>query len=112
MNKIGFKKIVLAAGIMLALAFTLNACDGGKSALVGKWDRDDGYSSSFPDYLEFLKDGTGIYDKLGITWKTENGNLYITSPLLAASYDYKVQGSKLTLTNRDNKTLEYKKREK
>jgi uncharacterized protein (TIGR02145 family) len=112
MNKVGFKKIVLAVSIMLALAFTLNACDGGKSALVGRWELVEGTTSDNPEDMELLSDGTGIGYKTGITWKVEKDRFYMTHPLIAKSWGYKLQGSTLTLIMDNGEVLKYNKKEK
>jgi len=81
----------------------------GSSALVGRWVR--GYENSL---FEFLSDGTGVITPKGhqgnaITWKAENGRLYITHKSEVVSMSYKLQGSVLTLTADDGKITKYAK---
>ncbi|MDR0515647.1 MAG: hypothetical protein LBH25_01220 [Fibromonadaceae bacterium] len=108
MNKVHIKgkrffATTLAASIVLAMVFTLIGCDGGKSALVGRWESTEGN-------MELLSDGTGIASMgsklVGFTWKTESDRFYvITSSANVKSSNYKVQGSMLTFTD-DNGDVE------
>jgi hypothetical protein len=95
--------------MVLALGLVLAGCNGGSSALVGRWRLAEGPTSGNPEDMELLKDGTGIIDGQGITWKTENGRFYMTHPLVAASWGYTVSGSTLTLTDDDGTILKYTK---
>ncbi len=91
-NKIA--KIALTA--IIATLLPLMSCDssGNPSALVGRWVKVNGS----PLVLEFLGDGTGIYGKsTAITWKTDNGRLYISDNGRTNGFDYKVKGSVLTI---------------
>jgi uncharacterized protein (TIGR02145 family) len=108
-------RLFTAISIAIALMF-FSSCDeagGGKSALVGRWDLIDGgeyrYGVLIADIkdMELLSDGTGIVDEAGITYKTESGRFYLTHPLMAVSYSYKVSGSMLTLTKDDGTILTY-----
>jgi uncharacterized protein (TIGR02145 family) len=109
MNKV---KLSLLTAIFIATALTFFACDkGGKSALVGRWDLVEVPVEGNPKDIELLSDGTGIVDKAGITYKTENGRFYVTRQSgEAESYSYKVSGSTLTLTKDDGTILEYLKK--
>jgi hypothetical protein len=100
---LGMPVMVLALGLILA------GCNDGSSALAGRWHLVEGPTSGNPEDMELLKDGTGIVDKAGITWKTENGRFYLTHPLVAASWSYTVSGPTLTLTKDDGTILKYKK---
>jgi hypothetical protein len=92
------------------IGLSMASCGDGSSALTGgKWLLVEGRKSGNPESIELLKDGTGIVDKTGITWKTEKGRFYITNPFYAMSYKYKVSGSALTLTCDDGTVLKYKK---
>jgi len=107
-------KLALAAGLVLAMAFTLSCSpDGLPSSFVGKWVIEDGSKS-----LELFKDGTGIYkqdSKYGeeshsITWKViENKRFVIADVLQALSYTYEMSGKKLTLTDDEGKKEVYGK---
>jgi hypothetical protein len=110
--RIQLTKITLAAILALAIAFNLTSCDGGKSALVGRWEASEGYSSID---LELLSDGTGIGDnKAGITWKVEKDRFYMTKSFSgeALSFSYKISGSVLTLTDDNGDVLKFSKKEK
>ena len=60
--------------------------------------------------MELLKDGTGIVDGMGVTWKTEKGRLFFIASLGAGANDYKISGTTLTLTTDDGQKIIYKKR--
>ena len=83
---------------------------GSASALAGRWSLAEGPRRSNPEEMELLKDGTGICDGVGITWKIENGRFYLIHPLAAFSSIYNVSGSSLTLTKDDGEVLKYKKK--
>jgi len=97
--------MLLLAGMIAVIM----GCSAG-SALVGKWKLEEGQ----PTYnniedMELLKDGTGIVDGVGISWKVDKGRVYFTASSLGAfAYDYKISGDILTLTE-DGKSLTYKK---
>jgi len=100
----------LALALVLALMFSLTACGGGSSALVGKWSLEPGQQTLryvFED-MEIFKDGTGIIDGIGVRWKAENGRFYVTNPFIA-SLDYKISWRTLTLTENGGRSLTYKK---
>jgi hypothetical protein len=106
----GMKRMFVIA-LILTLVFFLVACGGGSSALVGKWALEPGQPTSGNiEDMELLKDGTGIVDGAGITWKVENGRFYVTHPLIAASWAYKISGETLVLTDDDGESLTYKKK--
>jgi hypothetical protein len=60
--------------------------------------------------LELLKDGTGIVDNQGVTWKTQGSRFYLTAPWGAKAVDYKLSGSVLTFTDNGTSTV-YKRPE-
>jgi hypothetical protein len=102
-------KIKLALVLVLALTFSLVSC-GGSSALVGRWSLEPGQPTGGNiEDMELLKDGTGIVDGAGINWKVENGRFYVTHPLKAESWAYRISGAILTLTNDRGTILKYKK---
>jgi hypothetical protein len=97
--------------LILMLTFSLVACGGGSSALLGKWSLEPGQPTSGNiEDMELLKDGSGIVDGAGITWKVENSRFYVTHPLMAASWGYKISGATLVLTNDEGESLTYKKK--
>jgi hypothetical protein len=86
---------------------------GGRidSALVGRWEIEEGQpTDGIIEDMELLKDGTGIVDEMGVTWKIESGRLYLTSPVIAGAFDYKISGGSLTLTGNDGQKTTYKKK--
>jgi len=84
---------------------------GGSKALVGRWALEPGQPThGNVEDMELLKDGTGIVDGQGISWKVENDCFYVTHSLKAAAWGYKISGSTLTLTTDDGKNLTYKKK--
>ncbi|MDR0517882.1 MAG: fibrobacter succinogenes major paralogous domain-containing protein [Fibromonadaceae bacterium] len=104
----------IAAGLALAITLTFTACEAasGKPALVGKWGLVVGPAKDNPEDMELLGDGTGIVDKGGITWKVEKDRFYMTHPLMAKSWSYKLQGSTLMLTDDNGKVAKLSKKEK
>jgi hypothetical protein len=109
MEMVDRKNTMLMVCIVLGLGLILAGCSGS-SILVGRWDLVEGSTWGNPEEMELLKNGTGIVDEMGITWKAENGRFYITHPLMAFSSSYKVSGSTLTLTTNDGEILIYKKK--
>ena len=105
------KKFILSVMMVCLLSFvSFVACSGGTSELIGKWALEPGQPTRGNiEKMELLKDGTGIVDGEGISWKVENGSFYITHPMMAASWGYKISGSTLTLTDDDGEILTYKK---
>ena len=100
------KKLFLPVMPVCLLAFGLLfvSCGGDSSKLAGVWEAESDGST-----LELVKDGTGSWDGFSITWKTENNRLVVTGGSLEFSYDYKLSGSTLTLTD-DDDTETYKKK--
>ena len=121
-RKISTSKTAIA---VLALAMLLNptlvGCGkNGSSALVGKWTLEEGqqvyepgaFGRQTPVYaesFELLKDGTGIIEGMGITWKAENGRLSLINPLHAQTAAYKLSGARLTITQDGDRGAIYKK---
>jgi len=83
---------------------------GSVSAFPGRWSLVEGPRSHNPEEMDLLKDGTGVVDKTGVTWKIENGRFYIISSLFGFSSIYNISGSTLTLTTDDGEVLKYKKK--
>jgi len=99
----------LVIALILTLMFFLIAC-GGSSSLVGRWALEPGQPTRGNiEKMELLKDGTGIVDGVGITWKVEKSRFYITAAFGAESWGYKISGGILTLTTDDGTSLTYKK---
>ncbi|MDR2582152.1 MAG: hypothetical protein LBC75_01560 [Fibromonadaceae bacterium] len=97
----------------LTIIVTLVGCnDDGQSAFVGKWETEDGSKapSGLPDDLELFKDGTGVVEKMTISWKVENKRFVITSSLFGSAYNYEILGKNLTLTDDDGKIAKYIKK--
>jgi len=83
---------------------------GSVSSFPGRWSLVEGPTRNNPEEMDLLKDGTGIVDGAGISWKIENGRFYLIHPLMAFSSIYNVSGSTLTLTKDDGVVLKYKKK--
>jgi hypothetical protein len=101
--KIKFSKLAFTAILALALAFTISSCDAANnpSALVGHWL--GGGTDKKPGDMELFKDGTGVCDGVGVSWKVENKRLVVLSPSLGFASDYEVSGYKLTLADNAEK---------
>jgi hypothetical protein len=78
------------------------------SDFVGKWELEGG---NFPfRKAELFKDGTGITDENGFSWKLVDNRLVITHPFFAMACDYKISGAKITLITDDGKSGTFVKR--
>jgi len=103
---VNVNSILVSCFLCLALSL-LSGC--GKS-VVGRWTLDEGQSTyGVIEEMELLKDGSGIVDRMGITWKTERGRIYFTASLQAQAWDYKISGKTLTLTDNNGESRTYSK---
>ena len=95
------EKRIIFVGILMVIGFSMIACSNSNhpSAFVGKWELERG-NFQF-DKAELFKDGTGIVDDGGFSWKVVNKRLVITHPFFALACDYKISGSRITLTTDD-----------
>lgn len=75
---------------------------GKSSDLVAHWLYLGGSMNGPRKSMELFKDGTGVSDGGTITWKIENKRFIIQSATKGVACDYKVSGSRLTLTYDDN----------
>jgi hypothetical protein len=107
------KKLVFSVLLVVCLLTVVQvvafAQSGGQSVLVGRWNLVEGPTRNNPEKMELLRDGTGIVDGLGISWKAENGRFTLTHPLLVTSWSYQVSDSTLTLTANNGTVLKYNK---
>ena len=88
------KVITIVVVVCFAFVFFYNVAFAADSSLVGRWYLREGQDTrNNPENMELLKDGTGIVDGTGITWKTENGRFYIFHPLKALARNYVVDAS-------------------
>jgi len=109
------RSFLLAASIMLAMAFTVFCAENRSSAFVGKWVRDDGSES-----IELFKDGTGIFQKgnerTAISWKVMDKRFVVTATvwgsLVSTANNYKMSGNKLTFTDDKGESETYVKPQK
>jgi len=125
------KAVTALKSAVCALALTgmvfFTSCGGGggssgsgnkPAALTGHWVREYEKCSAWGgckneiENIELFKDGTGVYDGIGVTWKIENKRLVILSPLIAMSYDYKISGYELALVDNEGDTTIYVRKEK
>jgi hypothetical protein len=105
-NWLGILVMVLVFGVMVV------GC-GGASSLAGRCVTEDGGKapSSLPDNLELFKNGTGVCEGMSISWKVEKGRFILTSSLFGFTYDYKLSGKKLILTDDEGESETYVKKE-
>jgi hypothetical protein len=101
------KKLIFPVMLVCLLAFSLVvvSCGNSTSRFAGIWEDESDNST-----VELFKDGTGIAEGTSITWKTEDKRFIITAMGLSASYDYKLSGSTLTLTDDKGETSVFKKK--
>jgi len=80
------------------------------SALVGKWKLEE-QNPKYISEIELLSDGTAIAVGVAMTWRVEDGRMYIIHPMgqRAGSTRYEVSGSTLTLTHEDGSIATYTK---
>jgi flagellar motor protein MotB len=90
---------------LIAIGILILACvnDNNPSVFVGKWELFRGYAPFF-DRAELFKDGTGIVNEGGFSWKVEDKRLVVTHPWFAITYDYKISGGLMTLIADDGST--------
>jgi uncharacterized protein (TIGR02145 family) len=80
-------------------------------ALVGHWVHYEGASRDLPEDIELFSDGTGVVDKMAVTWKAENKRLRILSPKFGVAADYNVSGYELVLTYDESRSARFIKKE-
>ena len=89
---------------LAVIGLSMIACGNSNnpSAFVGKWELESG---NFPfNEAELFKDGTGITGGSGFSWKVVDKRLILTHPWFALACEYKISGSKITLTTDDGDT--------
>jgi len=106
-NKRTITTIVTAACLAFVFLNSAYPAYATDEMLVGRWIYMEGTDHDNPVNMELLKDGSGIVDRIGITWKTEIGRFYIFHPQKAEAWDYELSGSTLTLSTDDGETLKY-----
>ena len=94
---------VTALLMLFGLAFVLTGCGGGNN-LVGRWEGDCELMEGVT--LIFLEDGTGIdlyhnSDPSDFTWHTEGNLLTIEFARRTAIRNFRISGSRLTLSDPD-----------
>ena len=104
-GKLQFFKLIAMLILISVIGFSFVACDGGKSAFVGKWYLIEGDIRYVPHEVELLKDGTGFASNQSISWKTENDRFYFIHPDTSMSFDYNILDSRLELKNDDGETF-------
>jgi len=100
------KKLIFSVMLvcLLAVSLVFVSCGDSASKFAGTWAA-EGENST----IELSKDGTGKWDGHNITWKIENKRLVFTGSGLTFSYDYKLSGSTLTITD-DGDTTVFKRK--
>jgi len=120
MKRFSFTKrlvsVFLAAGVVfLGGCFNKQGGSSGSgkpSDLAGHWIHVSGRTSGMPEDMELYKDGTGIVDKMSVTWKVENKRLVLLAALGGSSHDYKLSGYELTIIDKDGDSAILVKKEK
>jgi len=103
-------KSIFDVAFIVVLLHTV-PCDAtsSPSALVGRWVEVYGKKD---DIIELLSDGTGIFNRNAITWKTEKDRFYFTYlgvALSVNSVNCKLLGSELTFTDDNGYIKKYTK---
>jgi DNA/RNA endonuclease YhcR with UshA esterase domain len=106
-----WKRYVGYLVVVFTLAISLTGCGSGKSALIGSWvpENGDHAPGGFPDNVEFYSDGTCNWDDEDVNYSVESGRIKFSAWGQAETYDYKINGSKLTLTDDDGDSVTYVK---
>lgn len=90
----------LALTVLLALLCVLLGGGCAKNALLGAWVAEDGVApSGYPDTMEFFKDGVCTVDGISAQYTAEDGRLLLTAFLASSTYNYKISGQALTLSD-------------
>jgi hypothetical protein len=97
----------LASLLLLGIIVTLVGCGGG-SALVGKWELEDGPRGSVKT-IEFFSGGTGSMDGTAIEWKAERGRVMVSAFGQTQTESYKISGSMVTFRDDEGSESRYKK---
>ena len=98
---------VLMTVLCLAACGESGSSDSGSSALVGTWESVEAPGNAYI----FNEDGTGAWDmsgtKINFTYEDKGTSVEITyeGTNMALVYDYTLDGSKLTTTDRDTSTV-------
>jgi hypothetical protein len=101
-------KNTLAAIIAVAMAFTFTSCEAARPpAFVGHWLHESGSTKGKPEDMELFNDGTGVCDRVTISWKVEDKRFVLLSSLMGFTSDYEVSGYRLTLTDKEGKSSTY-----
>lgn len=94
--------------MVLVLASSLSACGKKEAVITGTWQ-----SNSAEEYV-LNSDGTGShklsdFDAINIEYKVEGSKITISETILGkktdATYDYKLEENKLTLTSNGNSSV-------
>ncbi|GEM_PF-4022585 len=103
------KKTIIIALMLSFLCVLLTSCGNDKSRMLGRWDAVGQYSEAeFLGGFELCEDGTIICDGLSGTYTINDGKFTFSVLWAGGSYDYKLEGSTLTLT-KGSKTATYQK---
>lgn len=103
------KKIFIICLMISVLCVLLTGCSDDKSRMLGRWDVVGQYSEAeFLGGFELYSDGTIISGGLSGTYTISDGKFTFSLLWAGGSYDYKLNGSTLTLT-KGNKTATYQK---
>lgn len=109
------KTVISAVALTLCVLFTvfsLTACGGSKSDLVGTWDSQDAEGSA----VVFNDDGTGAYKmddvSMNFEYEEDGDKLTITAKGVSekGEFTFKIDGETLSMTDKETgSTLTYKK---
>ena len=103
---------IIAMLLLLGIMVTFVGCGEG-SALVGKWEGEGykvyGQEELAKDTIEFFKDGTVIFGSKKLEWKISKDQLILSEYSYVQTYNYKISGSTLTLTDDGGDEEIYKK---
>ena len=109
------KKRFLPFALALIMIFTLlsiSACSSSKNQLIGEWELLSGRSLYFfgSRGMEFFSDGTVYGDDGKGEWSVEGNKLTVKTNSKAYNFTYSISDNKLTITDSDDDTSDYKKK--
>jgi hypothetical protein len=103
------KKRAFLVLILSMLCLLLFGCANDQSRIIGKWKAVNQTNySDFLDSFELCDDGVILADDMNGSYTLSDGKFTLTILWAGYSYDYKLEGSTLTLS-RGNKTVTYKR---
>jgi hypothetical protein len=109
-----YVRALLLVTVVSVGGWFLSGCGNNRpSSLVGQWVCIDGRNYGAPRDVELFKDGTGLVEGSGISWKVENNRLVMVTTMGGGvACNYKIIGGELILEYEDGHTEKFAKKDK